>query len=167
MIAQLIPRAMKINYVAGDATAPACDGPKIIVHICNDIGAWGRGFVVALSRRWPEPEKCYRAWHRGESDAPFEMGRVQFVQVEKDTWVANLIGQRDIRPSEGIPPIRYEAVRAGLQRVCSKAKRLGASIHMPRIGCGLAGGKWEEMSAFVERELIAQGIPVTVYDLAS
>jgi len=47
--------ARPIAYVMGDATAPKADGPKIIVHVCNDVGAWGRGFVVALSRRWPEP----------------------------------------------------------------------------------------------------------------
>lgn len=41
-----------IAYRVGDATQPVGDGPKILVHVCNDIGAWGRGFVVALSRRW-------------------------------------------------------------------------------------------------------------------
>jgi hypothetical protein len=40
-----------IAYHVGDATMPVGDGPKILVHICNNIGAWGRGFVVALSRR--------------------------------------------------------------------------------------------------------------------
>ena len=51
--------AGQIHYRVGDATAPVADGPKIIAHICNDIGAWGRGFVLAISRRWPEPEKAY------------------------------------------------------------------------------------------------------------
>src|SRR5262249_53591734 len=111
MFTQLTRRLMKIDYVIGDATAPVAEGCKIIVHICNDIGAWGRGFVVALSRRWPEPEARYRAWHRGEANAPFELGQVQFVQVKADTWVANLIGQHDIRSAKGTPPIRYDAVR--------------------------------------------------------
>ena len=43
-----------IRYVTGDATRPEGEGPKIIVHICNDIGAWGRGFVLALSKRFKE-----------------------------------------------------------------------------------------------------------------
>ncbi len=38
---------MNINYITGDATRPAGPGPHIIVHVCNDIGEWGRGFVVA------------------------------------------------------------------------------------------------------------------------
>jgi O-acetyl-ADP-ribose deacetylase (regulator of RNase III) len=157
--------ATAINYVIGDATSPKASGPKIIVHICNNVGAWGKGFVVALSRRWAEPEKRYRAWYRGEENQVFALGQVQFVIVAVDTWVANLIGQRDIRASEGRPPIRYDAVREGLRRVADEARHLGASIHMPRIGCGLAGGKWEEIGLIVQQELSAKGITVTVYDL--
>ena len=50
----------KINYLVGDATRPVGEGVKLIIHCCNDIGAWGAGFVVALSKRWEGPEKCYR-----------------------------------------------------------------------------------------------------------
>jgi hypothetical protein len=38
---------------------------------------------------------------------------------------------------------------------------------MPRIGCGLAGGKWEVVGKIVEEELLRSGVPVTVYDLPS
>ncbi|HJK89231.1 MAG TPA: hypothetical protein RMH85_21120 [Polyangiaceae bacterium LLY-WYZ-15_(1-7)] len=55
---------MDIDYVVGDATRPGGDGPKIIVHVCNDVGGWGRGFVTALSKRWAAPEEAYRAWYR-------------------------------------------------------------------------------------------------------
>ncbi len=161
----MTPSAIPIHYVVGDATSPVVDGPKIIVHVCNDIGGWGRGFVMALSRRWPEPEREYRNWHRGETSQPFALGEVQFVQVESDIWVANLIGQRDIRQRGGSPPIRYDALRAGLQTVGREARRLSATVHMPRIGCGLAGGKWEEVGPIVEQELASLGIGVTVYDL--
>ena len=44
---------LNINYVIGDATQPIGDGAKIIVHVCNDIGGWGRGFVLALTKKWP------------------------------------------------------------------------------------------------------------------
>ena len=78
---------------------------------------------------------------------------------------ANLIGQRDIRAISGIPPIRYEALRAGLRTVATEAKRLGASVRMPRIGCGRAGGTWDKVGAIVHEELAAQCISVTVYNL--
>jgi len=37
-----------ITYRRGDATAPNADGSKIVCHVCNDVGGWGKGFVVAL-----------------------------------------------------------------------------------------------------------------------
>ena len=38
----------------------SADGNKVIAHICNDGGGWGKGFVLAVSARWPEPEREYR-----------------------------------------------------------------------------------------------------------
>ena len=43
---------MEILYIKGDATAPIGSGVKVITHICNDIGGWGKGFVLALSKKW-------------------------------------------------------------------------------------------------------------------
>ena len=43
---------MKIEYLKGDATSPVKEGNKIILHICNDIGGWGKGFVMAISKKW-------------------------------------------------------------------------------------------------------------------
>jgi O-acetyl-ADP-ribose deacetylase (regulator of RNase III) len=156
---------MEIEYKTGDATAPIGAGTKIIVHVCNDIGAWGRGFVMAVSKRWSEPERRYRAWHTGEAERPFALGEVQFVEVGENIWVANLIGQKDIRASPGVPPVRYKAIRAGLKKVTVEAKRLNASAHMPRIGCGLAGGDWSVIASIIQDELLSAGVQVTVYDL--
>lgn len=167
-----------IHYTTGDATAPAGPGPRMIVHICNDVGAWGAGFVLALSRRWSAPEREYRRWHArststpvaGESERdgmPFVLGAVQFVEVEPDLAVANLIGQHRIRPDRnGTPPIRYEAVEAGLRTIATEAIRHGnATLHMPRIGCGLAGGRWPRIEPILHRTVCAAGVAVTVYDL--
>ena len=35
---------------------------------------------------------------------------------------------------------------------------------MPRIGCGLAGGKWSVVEPLIEQQLVAAGVAVTVYD---
>jgi len=154
---------MGINYIKGDATNLSADGNKIIVHICNDIGAWGKGFVMAISKRWKEPEKQYRDWFKSRDD--FGLGEVRFVQVADDLWVANLIGQHQINKDEnGHPPIRYEAVLAGLNKVGSFAIEKQASVHMPRIGCGLAGGTWDKTEPLIQSSLTEKNILVTVYD---
>jgi D-glycero-D-manno-heptose 1,7-bisphosphate phosphatase len=48
---------MNIQYIVGDATHPLGDGNKVIAHICNDIGAWGAGFVLAIATNQPGPAK--------------------------------------------------------------------------------------------------------------
>ena len=55
----------RLRYHTGDATRPQDAGPRVVVHLCNDIGAWGRGSVLALSARWLQPEARYRERWRG------------------------------------------------------------------------------------------------------
>lgn len=153
-----------ITYLKGDATVPQAKGTKLIAHVCNDLGGWGRGFVLAVSRRWPEPEQAYRIWHRERAKSDFGLGAVQFVQVEPEIWVANMIGQHGIKVGSSGPLVRYEAIQECLAQVGRKAKELNASVHMPRIGCGLAGGEWEKIEPLIEQELSQQNIAVYVYD---
>ncbi|MGX1507666.1 UNVERIFIED_CONTAM: O-acetyl-ADP-ribose deacetylase (regulator of RNase III) [Streptomyces graminofaciens] len=154
----------EIGYVRGDATAPQGKGVKLIVHVCNDLGGWGEGFVLALSRRWPGPEAAYRRWHRERAGNDFGLGAAQFVQVEPYVWVGNMVGQRGMRTGSQGVPVRYEAIDKALARVADKALELGASVHMPRIGCGLAGGKWSRVEPLIADRLTDRGIEVTVYD---
>lgn len=153
----------------GDATAPegSAGEPRVLLHICNDLGRWGRGFVKAVSRRWPEPEARYRAWYAGQERKAFALGKAQFVRVDKGLWVANLVGQRGLKPRAGLAPIRYDAVREGLLSVQRFALKRGASVHMPRIGCGLAGGRWAIMAELIAEALLDAGVSVTVYDPAA
>lgn len=172
---------MEIRYVLSDATHPQGDGAKIIAHCCNTVGAWGRGFVLALLQRWSQPERAYRSWHRDRETTVivnradktisvpvnFSLGEVQLVSVEpQGLYVANIIGQEGIRRNgRGRPPVRYDAIRLGLERVRFYAVELGASVHMPRIGAGLAGGRWSVIETIIRDELAAHGISVTIYDL--
>jgi O-acetyl-ADP-ribose deacetylase (regulator of RNase III) len=152
-----------IHYLKGDATAPQVDGPAVIVHVCNDEGKWGKGFVLAVSRRWSEPERVYRsAFERPPFPA---LGDVQFVKVSEGLTVANLIGQHGVRSarSKAPAPIRYPAIQAGLEKVAEYATRQEAVVAMPRIGAGLAGGTWDEVEKIVAQAL--RGVQVHVYDL--
>ena len=147
---------MNIKYVKGDATQPRGDGNKIICHICNDRGAWGAGFVLALSKRWNTPEHFYRAMQK------YEPGDAKVLQVEDNIWVANMIAQHGTGMSkDGIPPIRYTWLAEALYRANKVAVEKQATLHMPRIGCGLAGGKWEAVEAVI-RAVVT--VDVVVYD---
>jgi O-acetyl-ADP-ribose deacetylase (regulator of RNase III) len=187
-----------IQYKIGDATRPHQDSrgqyqigealgtplpsrerPRIIIHCCNDQGAWGKGFVLALSQHWPLAEEAYRQWHtaqhnpvdhlwpgRVETSGPFKLGEVQFVLVGPRLWVGSIIGQHGIRIVNGKPPIRYEAIQDGLKKVYRWTQIHEGSVHMPRMGSGLSGGRWDAVEKLVKVELAVKGVDVTVYDLA-
>lgn len=82
-----------------------------------------------------------------------------------------MIAQHNIRStfikSVVTPPIRYNALQECLKKVVefinSEQPSTCVSIHMPRIGCGLAGGKWDEVQKIIEVEL--KDFNVVVYDL--
>ncbi len=163
----------QIKYVTGDATRPPVStAPSIIAHICNDVGAWGAGFVLALSKRNTIPEDLYLEWYRRDDMLPqcmnpyppFQLGEIMFAPFEgldqKNTYVCNMIAQRDA-PGK----VDYNALQECLLKLQDVALDLQASIHMPRIGCGLGGGKWDEVQKIIQRTLCAYNIPVTVYDL--
>jgi len=152
----------ELIYLKGDATLPQADGNKIIAHICNDIGGWGKGFVVAISKRWKEPEAAYRKWHSKQID--FALGNIQVIEVEPEIFVANMIAQKGVGIVNNQVPIRYEAVEICLNILVQKTKLLDASVHMPRIGCGLAGGKWEIIEPIIQKTLLANNVATFVYD---
>lgn len=158
----------EIRYLMGDATEPVGEGEKIITHCCNDIGAWGSGFVVAISKKWPEPEARFRQAYKDARGS--QLGSVELVRVDEDIQVANIIGQRGVRSSDNPTPVRYDALLEGFKNladyieVWQKAGHT-ESVHMPRMGCGLAGGDWRIVEALIEVALIDRGIDVYVYDL--
>ena len=121
---------------------------------------------MALSRRYPQPAWEYRRWYRGETSIPWGLGQVQFVEINPALWVANMIAQHGIdRAGHGQPPIRYIALSSSLAKVADFALSHQAEVHLPRIGTGLASGKWEQIAPLLEQELIQRGITVSVYDL--
>jgi len=152
----------QLSFVTGDVTLPQGDGLKIVAHCCNDIGAFGAGVALAIAMRWPSAKRQYVQWHR-EGNAL--LGSTQFVAVDTNTHVANMVGQHDIVWHNGIPPIRYDALRQCLSAVAARASEWGASVHMPRIGCLRAGGDWKTVGPIVMEDLSAKGVAVTVYEL--
>ena len=152
-----------IEYVIGDATEPIGDDKRIIIHCCNDKGAWGAGFVLALSRKWKEPEQEYRNWSKTKN--MFKLGMIQYVNVDAGIAVVNMIGQHGVGFVGNVPPVRYDAIAECLEKVAGIAIKQNASIHAPRFGSALAGGKWEIIEKQIEDIICSKNINVTIYDL--
>lgn len=156
---------MPIEYLTGDATEPI-KRPAVILHICNDIGAWGSGFVMALSKKWKQPQESYLR------TSYLSLGNIQIVQVEPELKVINMIAQHGTGTHLGVPPIRYMALTNCLEKVKAALSRKdeieetdirGYSIHMPRIGTCRAGGDWKVIETIINEILGYHNI--YVYDL--
>jgi len=154
-----------VRYVAGDATKVSYGGGrKIIAHIVNDKGRWGKGFVMAISREWGKgPQRAYFEWHRDRPQSGFRLGSVQFVVVSPRIEVANMVSQSGTKTGSQGAPIRYGALEEALGSLAQHAAEAGATVHMPRIGCGLAGGDWTRVAGLVDAASAAHGVTVYVY----
>ena len=62
------------------------------------------------------------------------------MEVEPNLEVVNVIAQRGVCGSPGDPPLQYDALAAALDAVGLHAAAREATVHMPRIGSGLAMG---------------------------
>jgi O-acetyl-ADP-ribose deacetylase (regulator of RNase III) len=166
---------MDIVYKTGDATYPEehpHSSHTLILHGCNDEGRWGKGFVLALSWRWKQPEEEYLKWARDRHANPrMALGLIQPVWVTPRICVVNCITQRGIRSLGSTPPIRYDAMAKCFDAVVARfGDRTGFTplgqdrhVHMPRIGAGLAGGNWGTIAPLIRKHLCDKGYPVTVY----
>ncbi len=152
--------ATEITYLKGDATYPIGEGQKILPHICNTVGAWHKGYVVSLSKRWKEPEAFYLS-QRGK----WFLGDVHLVKVTEDITVANMIAQRALRSQWNPMPFDAAACERCLEKVAEAALMNHATIHAPRFGSGLSGARWSTVAHIIERTLCSKDIPVYIYDL--
>lgn len=153
-----------LRFVKGDATLPQGSNVKYILQIVNDSGMYGAGFSGAIAARWPKVEAEYRAWWR-ERYGKLKLGDIQVIQILSDLVVINMVAQHGIVSKDNPKPIDYNALQMCLSKAGDVISDYNASVHIPRIGCGLAGGSWEEVEKLVEAELIKRSIDVTVYDM--
>ncbi len=190
------------THLQGDAIKGAIQrrqqgkNPVVIPHVCNNIGKWGSGFVVALNKTLGfGPKQAYQLWgkHLGVYSAEaerdfadlasgmnlgiktfggFKLGQVQFVKVkEVDVTVANMIGQHQVTGMDesGRPPIRYGALAKSMQTVAANALEANEKpeIHCPRFGSELAGGNFQVISEMIREIWVDEGLNVTVYEFQS
>jgi hypothetical protein len=134
------------------------------MHVCNDVGVFNAGFAKTLAARWPWAKQGYLDWYRGGktrwAKEPLELGAVQFLAVDTDLWVANLIAQHGVGHSG--PPIRYDALEKCLNRVARATLARKVLTVAPRLGCNLAGASWAKVEPLIQQAFGDQ--QVFVYD---
>lgn len=132
-----------------------------IVHVCNNVGAWGAGFVVPLGQRYPKARQSYLDWCREKGQAI--LGSAQIVEVIDKVplvYVANMAAQEG---TGGVRPLRYNALAACMDQVAASCKEAkNPVIFAPFFGSDLAGGNWAFIEELIMDCWIRRNIPVTI-----
>ena len=160
----------ELKYTIGDATNPqSLDSDIMIIpHVCNNKNRWGAGFVLALSKKWEEPEEAYHKFFRLYSKDRPALGENTLVQVEVNTFVLNMIAQ-DGTGYAGEPrrPLRYKDLAKCMSKGAQELKRIFSdkkvSFHCPQFGAGLAGGDWNFIETLIKEIWVDSGFDTTVY----
>jgi hypothetical protein len=161
-----------LKNVEGDATNPQTTHEKevaVIPHCCNDKGAWGAGFVLALSKKFKHPEEVYKAFCHNDRNYPL-LGKVCYAKMSNFLVVANMIGQHGCGIKDGIIPLKYKSLIRAMEGVAGfvdhvkKQVKNPVVIHCPKFGSDLAGGDWNFILELIRELWLEKGIDVVVYE---
>ena len=151
-----------ITYKKGDVTNHKSDDPYILMHCCNNKGAYNAGVAKCIREKWPHAYYAYVNAYKTEG-----LGGVIFwVNKKCDLYIANCIAQDSYGPGDK-RYLDYRALRKCFESVRNLCLMSGIrSVIAPKIGAGLAGGKWEKIESMIIEELLYDGkIDVIIYEL--
>jgi O-acetyl-ADP-ribose deacetylase (regulator of RNase III) len=155
-----------VKFVRGDASEPLGGDMKLLLQVVNDqAGVWGGGFAKQARKKWPQAQTLYRQWAFGRGN--LKLGNIHLAQVREDLTLVSLVCQHGFGQSTKGPRLRYASLSSALSKVAEIALERNASVHMPRIGTGDAGGSWNVIEGMIRELLISNGVNVTIYDLKS
>ena len=161
---EAVRESHQIIYLFGDARDPRGAGPQLIVHIVNDrTPNWGGGFALEVKKKWKTVQDDFRMWVSLNREN-LTLGNIHLSHIEGSLSIVHMIAQRGYGPSK-TPRIRYAALSICLNQVAELALKQGATVHMPRIGTGQAGGQWAWIRELIDDRLVRRGVPVFVYEL--
>lgn len=157
-----------VDYRTGDVTDAYRDGPALIAHVVNDAArAWGRrGVAAALAAKFPESAREFHAW-AVMAPGNLSAGNVHIGTNFRDgvrVDIASLVAQRGYGPGTATR-LDYAALRTGLESIADHALRHHLVVHLPRIGTGQAGGRWDMVRDIVVDALVTKGLQVVVHTM--
>ena len=118
---------------------------KIRGHQVNCRGVMGAGIAKQVREKYPEAFEQYKALC--DQFGSSLLGHTQFVTCHDGTIIANMFAQDGFGP--GLQT-NMTALDECLSQVATLAYRVNASVGFPKLlGCGLAGGDWDEVTKLI------------------
>lgn len=114
----------------------------------------GAGVAKALYTKYPQIKTDYLSYCQGKTDIQL-LGSLQVIHISEELIVLNSYSQRYYGNSAKTNRVYTDSValKRNLRLLDMAAKKKGLPAYVPaRIGCGLAGGDWDEIKKFILNE---------------
>lgn len=115
----------------------------VIAHGVNCRRAMASGVAGSIRKKWPV---VYEYFMKYPLQAENALGTTQFVQINENLYVANCFTQLNYGRT-GAKFASKDAIISSMALVLEFAKQKQLQVYIPRIGCGLGGLDWEDVSA--------------------
>lgn len=153
-----VVRGDLFDYVADRVKLGNSGSSVIVPHVCNNIDLFDGGFAAAVSKYYPIVKENYHLL--GKNVLRSNPGYVQYVKVLEDKIYghslifANMIAQNSTISRTNPRPLNYRYLMTSMVDITNfinkKFKDQNVEIHMPKFGCGLAGGNWNFIQDLVQ-----------------
>lgn len=161
----------ELKYIQGDLFSHLKDEKlTIIPHVCNDVGGWGAGFVLSLSKFSKKPERFYREYFSANRPGPRNLGNIQMVNITNNIKVANMISQHGYKKENNKKPLKYWALVDCMKKINRYLQSHSidfsdVTIKAPKFGSALAGGRWEIVEALIIDIWLDYEINIEIYTI--
>lgn len=147
-----------------------------IAHQANCQNTMGSGVAKAIRAAYPEVYEADCETIKGAAD---KLGTLSWVIAQRDRRksfakcvdmnafagpIFNLYGQFNYGRDPEVVYTDIKALRSAIKemRLFLDAMELD-TVGLPKLGCGLGGEKWENVSKVIQEELVDCGYKVTIY----
>ena len=153
-----------INIKKGDLLNATEDA---IVHQCNCVTTKSHGLSSLVFEKWPEAD-LYSQRGKSQRDKP---GGIVVKECEDGKIIINLLGQyypsKSKYPNDSIEK-RLMWFKQGLMKIKTHfvdTKRIKSLAFPFKIGCGLAGGNWDDYLLAIQELSKMCDVQISIYKL--
>lgn len=142
---------MEMNVITDDLVQCAINGYfDVIIHGCNCFHTMGAGIAKQIKKEFPEAYKADKENSLyGDRD---KLGKYTCARIIRGNVAFDVINAyTQYRWSRISKQVDYDAIRNIFKLI--KINYTGKRIGFPMIGCSLAGGDWNIVSAIIDEEL--------------
>ena len=135
-----------VKYIKGDILNVT---KGIIVQQVNCIGVMGAGLAKQIRDKWPDIYDSYKTRIHSTENTKELLGKTFFDYVENNLFIASIFGQYYYGHQAKFT--NYTALFNGLNSVAEISATYKTAMYIPKgLGCGLAGGNWDFVEAYIQ-----------------